>query len=179
MINCIKTIININEELPEVNTYKIDIGEYRMLRVGKVYLALQVLTISMLIGCSALDVIKNVAGGAMSKGGIEVDAQIGDRELEGNIGGVQGSGKIEIKDGNAIVTTNVTKSKVEQAESVEINNYETPVWLIIALVLGWILPTPLGIIKGTFKYFRGLSILKGLRKDKESAFQKRDVTKDS
>ncbi len=100
--------------------------------------------------CSALEVLKNTVGPALGLSadkGISAELQVGDREFEGNVGGVQGSGKIQDVRGDVVVSTSQTESNVEQAERVIINNRPSP-WLLLLLVMGWILPTPAGMWRG-------------------------------
>lgn len=107
--------------------------------------------IMVLSGCSTLDLAKEALGLSSSKG-ISVDAQVGDRENEAQIGGARGTGKIVAK-GKSRVTVNTsthsTASRIEKAEKVVINN--TNPWVLGGLIATVILfiPTPLPkIIRG-------------------------------
>lgn len=82
-----------------------------------------------LTACSPLEVLKQVAPSVFPTAkGIEVDAQIGDRE-----------NKIE-------VNTSTVGPQIEKAEVVNIE--QIPVWVLLLLVLGWVLPTPTDMIRG-------------------------------
>lgn len=78
----------------------------------------------------------------LDKGGVSVDAQIGDRQntLGSSVGAVEG-------DGN---TVNQTETKVAGgAEKVvinEANNWMT-IFLVLLALIGWMLPPPQDIIK--------------------------------
>jgi hypothetical protein len=114
---------------------------------------------ALLISCSMLqDIASNALTGA-SKDGVSLDAQIGDRETETNTdvqaGGTKGTGDVSAA-GNAKVEVNTETSSasVEEAENVTVNN--TPFWLVIVAILGWILPTPSDIFKGILGFVKGL-----------------------
>lgn len=87
--------------------------------------------------------ITDVIGGA-SKDGISAELHVGDKEIDSNIGGVQGTGNIEIKKGNVTVTTAKITSNIEKAEAVSVYESPSPLFILL-LVLGWVLPTPRSI----------------------------------
>lgn len=118
--------------------------------MGKWYLLYLACMISLLIaGCSAmLPVLTSAIGGA-SKDGISAELQIGDKEIGSNIGGMQGTGKIEVKNGNVTATTSKITSKIDKAKDVTINEGPSPFFILLLLV-GWVLPSPREI----FLYFR-------------------------
>lgn len=102
----------------------------------------------LLSGCQALlPYVSQILGGAANDG-ISVDAQVGDRENEAQVGGARGAGNIKAED-DASVTVNTVKndSNIDKAENVTIQSI--PPWVFFLTILGWVLPTPQGI----FKYF--------------------------
>lgn len=118
----------------------------------------------MIVSAISCSTIKDLATGAakgalgVDKGGIELDAQIGDRETETNIqtDGARGTGDVHAKD-NAKVSVNTRKidSNFEKAENVSILNEHAPPWLIIVAIMGWLCPTPWNMIKTIFKTVKG------------------------
>lgn len=92
-------------------------------------------------GCSAITGALTSAIGASSKSGMSAELHVGDKEIDSNIGGVQGTGNIEVKKGNVSVTTSKNTSNIEQAEAVSIYESPSPIYILLML-LGWILPTP-------------------------------------
>lgn len=111
---------------------------------------LTIILIATLSACSYMDLIKEVIPG-MDSGGISVDAQIGDRQNQVDIGGVTGTGNIEVEDNGTVnVNTTAVDANVEQAEEVTINNGPAP-WILILLILGWVCPTPLTMAKSLLR----------------------------
>lgn len=110
--------------------------------------AVVVLCALMLNSCSTLDILKDAVGLNSSKG-LSVDMQVGDRQLDTQISGTRGTGKISAK-GKARVYVNTASNKFEKAELVIIN--ETNPWVLGSLLAVVILfiPSPLPkIIRGT------------------------------
>ena len=108
----------------------------------------------LLTSCSMLtDIGAKMAGSAMGIAeddglSVELDAQIGDRQndVETQIGnGVKGTGDVTAtKGGKVNVLTKAAESNFEKAESVAItNNKQAPLWMILLLILGWVLPDPM------------------------------------
>lgn len=99
------------------------------------------LILTLLAGCSTLDVAKGVAGLALGEQPtLAVDAQLGDKTA--NVG-TNDNSTIDVEDNEGIVTVTSTKSEknFEKANDVTIN--EGPdIWYLIILVLGWLLPSP-------------------------------------
>ncbi len=105
---------------------------------------------TVLTSCSYMDLIEQVMPGR-PKEGISVDAQIGDRQNQVDVGGVTGTGNIEVEDNGTVnVNTAKTNSNIEEAEEVTINNGPEP-WVLLLLILGWSLPTPLTMFKSIAK----------------------------
>ncbi len=98
-----------------------------------------------LSSCAALDVVKSYLG-SKAQDGISIDAQIGDRENELQAGGARGAGKIEAKGRSQVhVTTSQAGAKIGKAEVVKVQN--TPPWVVLLLILGWVCPTPRQMFK--------------------------------
>jgi hypothetical protein len=84
-----------------------------------------------------------------SDSGLSVDAQVGDRENEAQVGGARGAGDIEAEDNATVnVSTNKIDSQIEKAENVTIQTI--PPWVFLIALVGWILPTPLSMWNNTF-----------------------------
>lgn len=91
----------------------------------------------------------------MSDKGISVDAQIGDRENEAQLGGARGAGNIEAEDDATVnVITSQADAQVDRAENVIIKNYDP--WMLLGLlaVITLFVPSPLGPIKRLFRWRR-------------------------
>lgn len=99
---------------------------------------------AILASCSAVTSAVTSAMGMGSKDGISAELHIGDKEIDTNLGGVQGTGNIEVKKGNVIVTTAKITSNIERAENVDVYESPSPLFILL-LVLGWVLPTPRSI----------------------------------
>lgn len=106
------------------------------------HLALACLLIA-LTGCSKLPL------GMLSGGGPNVAAntQIGRENRQAVFSAETGSTA-----GRDVVTKEVD---AQQVEAVTINNDRVPIWLIIALVLGWLAPSPSEIGRGIRSLFGG------------------------
>lgn len=123
----------------------------------------------LIVSAMSCSTLKDMATGAAKsalgadKGGIELDAQVGDRETDTNIqtDGARGTGDVHAKD-NARVSVDTRKidSNFDKAENVSILNEHAPPWLVILLLMGWIMPTPLSMfktVKGWFGFNKGTS----------------------
>lgn len=123
-----------------------------MFRVLIVITALALLPSCSMIKDFALDQLTGGSG----KGGIEVDAQIGDRENKVIVGGgttSQAARDIKGNKGTVNITTATkqTGTEVKGAESVKVNNTNVSPFILLLLILGWVLPTPASIWRGIFK----------------------------
>lgn len=118
--------------------------------VKKLLAATLALTL-LLSGCETLLMAGKALGFPAPRQGISVDAQIGDRDNEAQLGGARGTGKIEAED-NATVNVNTSKTdaNVERANKVVVNNYDP--WMLVALVavITLFVPSPLGPVKRLF-----------------------------
>lgn len=103
------------------------------------------LTISLLAACqSLLPMATSLLGGAADDG-ISVDAQVGDRDNEGNVGKsvLKGTGTIEAEDDAVVTVTNSQQNadaRIDRADNVTVNNI--PPWVFILAIVGWVLPSP-------------------------------------
>jgi len=98
------------------------------------------LALSFLTACSALDFASKFI--PTNKSGIEVDAQVGDKDQSVDVGTTNSVGDIVAKDKAVVNVENKESSaQVEQADQVVVNN-QIPPWILILLVAGWVLPTP-------------------------------------
>jgi hypothetical protein len=86
-----------------------------------------------------------------SKGGPSVNANV----LAGKENTQQLVGQQNQQDaGRDINTTTVTKEvEAEKIEEIKISNTNIPIWVILLLLLGWLLPTPTDIFRGIGNIF--------------------------
>jgi hypothetical protein len=111
---------------------------------------LGVLFAFIVLGCSALDFAKigKSVLGASDKGGLSVDAQIGDRknDVDTDVGSTNTTGNVSAKgNGTVRIENESASSKVESAEKVTVNN--VPVWIVLLALLGWVCPTPQDMVR--------------------------------
>lgn len=129
----------------------------------------RILLFLMIVSTVSCSTIKDLATGAakgalgVDKGGIELDAQIGDRETDTDIqlDGAKGTGDVSAKD-NAKVEVNTRRidSNFDKAENVSILNEHAPPWLVVLLLVGWLCPTPISMfrtVKSWFGFNKGKS----------------------
>ena len=102
-----------------------------------------------LAGCSNLPV--SLASGLLGKGpNVAANVQAGKTNTQ-TVGETKNQ---EVKVTDNVGTVNLdegTTVKAEEVASITIN--ETPVWLIVALVLGWLLPSPNEIGRSILRLF--------------------------
>lgn len=96
--------------------------------------------------------------GVADKDGIELDAQVGDRENDVQVGkGIKGTGEVKARD-NATVNVNTsnkeTASEVGTAETVNVKNENIPPWVFLISLAGWMLPSPIEIWRLVTKLFK-------------------------
>lgn len=109
-----------------------------------------------LLGCSTLkDIGTGAVKGAMGgdKGGIELDTQLGDRETETNLqtAGARGTGDVSAKDNAKVnVKSESAGTKFNKATGVNIKNENVPLWVVLLLILGWVLPDPVKMWNQSF-----------------------------
>lgn len=60
----------------------------------------------------------------------------------------------------AVVQYDNTKDTSIEGASVTVHNTDVPLWVILLLVLGWVLPSPREIARGLLAPFKGLTIRK-------------------
>lgn len=102
-------------------------------------LSIALLTLTLMTGCSSVPL------GILGGGGPNVAAntQIG-KENNQTVLSVETGPKAE----RDVVTKTV---EAEQVENVNVVNERVPIWIIIALVVGWLAPSPSEIGRGTYK----------------------------
>lgn len=103
---------------------------------------------SLLVGCISIPSFLNPFS---SKGGPSVNANV----LAGKENTQQLVGQQNQQDaGRDINTTTVTKEvEAEKIEEIKISNTNIPIWVILLLLLGWLLPTPTDILRGIGNIF--------------------------
>jgi len=103
---------------------------------------------SLLVGCATIPSFLNPFS---SKGGPSVNANV----LAGKENTQQLVGQQNQQDaGRDINTTTVTKEvEAEKIEEIKISNTNIPIWVILLLLLGWLLPTPTDILRGIGNIF--------------------------
>lgn len=85
----------------------------------------------LLLSCSPTQIGKAALDAATGgNDGISVEAQVGKENTKQIVGQQTTAGR-------DVVTKKVDAGKVET-----VNQYETPVWMVLLLILGWLLPSP-------------------------------------
>ena len=89
------------------------------------------LTLLLLLSCSPTQIGKAALDAATGgNDGISVEAQVGKENTKQIVGQQTTAGR------------DVVTKKVEAGEVSTINQYQTPPWVILLLVLGWLFPSP-------------------------------------
>ena len=113
-----------------------------------------VLCIMPLSGCLGTGfIVSKIMGGGKSSGPtVNADVQVGKNNTKAL---VSNSESTDTKAGDNAVITN---TKVERqlapsgnVDSINVMNQDIPLWMILLLVLGWILPSPIEIWRGFLK----------------------------
>jgi hypothetical protein len=110
--------------------------------MNKIYALILVLTLSACGG--TLGTLGKAALG-VGGGGPNVNAQVGKEVTQQVVGSQE---RIEVGRDQFVTTT---KLQADQVRDVTVN--ETPIWMIVLLVLGWLLPSPAEIsrvVRGWF-----------------------------
>jgi hypothetical protein len=140
--------------------------------VKSFFVSLFIISLVLLSGCESLsgvavDVAKEaVLGDDSDKGGISLDTQIGDKKSEvAAVSTKRGAGDIVAKDKAHVTVTNTTQ---ESRAKIETNNgtikvEQTPPWLILVAILGWLLPTPQSMIAWLCRKYQEYRLNKSLK----------------
>jgi len=114
-------------------------------------LLLSLLALSTTASCSQLNPL-----GFLSSGGPNVAANVQAGETNNQTVGTSKSTVQEIKveklEGTVSQTADSNKVNTDTVENLTIN--EIPVWVILLLILGWLLPTPTQIANGFLRLLR-------------------------
>ena len=103
---------------------------------------------SLLVGCTTIPSFLNPFS---SKGGPSVNANV----LAGKENTQQLVGQQNQQDAGRDINTTTVKKEVEaeKIEEIKISNTNIPIWVILLLLLGWLLPTPTDIFRGIGNIF--------------------------
>jgi len=97
-------------------------------------------------GCSSLGLIKAVMPGK-SGTNVNANAQVG-KENTQQVVGQQDNTKIEGENVNVSQKENDSSINTSKVDSLVQNNTNVPMWYLLLLVLGWLLPSPQEIWTG-------------------------------
>ena len=112
------------------------------------------LCIMPLSGCLGTGfVVSKLLGGGKSSGPtVNADVQVGKNNTKAL---VSNSESTDTKAGdNAVITNTKVESQLAPSgsvDSINVMNQDIPLWMILLLVLGWILPSPIEIWRGFLK----------------------------
>jgi len=113
-----------------------------------------VLCIMPLSGCLGTGfVVSKLLGGGKSSGPtVNADVQVGKNNTKAL---VSNSESTDTKAGdNAVITNTKVESQLAPSgnvDSINVMNQDIPLWMILLLVLGWVLPSPIEIWRGFLK----------------------------
>jgi len=98
-------------------------------------------------------VVSKLMGGGKSSGPtVNADVQVGKNNTKAL---VSNSESTDTKAGdNAVITNTKVESQLAPSgnvDSINVMNQDIPLWMILLLVLGWILPSPIEIWRGFLK----------------------------
>jgi hypothetical protein len=102
--------------------------------------------ITLIQGCTALGLVKAVMPGN-SGTSVNANAQVG-KENTQQVVGQQDNTKIEGENVNVSQKENDTSINTSKVDSLIQNNTNVPMWYLLLLVLGWLLPSPQEIWAG-------------------------------
>ena len=97
-------------------------------------------------GCSAVGAIKSLMPGK-SGTNVNANAQVG-KENTQQVVGQQDNTKIEGENVNVSQKENDSSINTSKVDSLIQNNTNVPMWYLLLLVLGWLLPSPQEIWNG-------------------------------
>ena len=113
-----------------------------------------VLCIMPLSGCLGTGfIVSKIMGGGKSSGPtVNADVQVGKNNTKAL---VSNSESTDTKAGdNAVITNTKVESQLAPSgnvDSINVMNQDIPLWMILLLVLGWVLPSPIEIWRGFLK----------------------------
>ena len=116
------------------------------------HLVLVVLSITLLASCSGLPGLLLSGGG----GGPSVTAVGTQVAKEANQQVVNDQSNIRTEDGDIEVTEFKDTVTTRDVESINIENTDIPPWVIIALILGWLAPSPSEMGRGLMSMITSL-----------------------
>jgi hypothetical protein len=114
------------------------------MKISKFFVAICVML--LLQGCTALGIAKAIMPGK-SGTNVNANAQVG-KENTQQIVGQQDNTKIEGENVNVSQKENDTSINTSKVDSLVQNNTNVPMWYLLLLVLGWLLPSPQEIWNG-------------------------------
>jgi hypothetical protein len=101
----------------------------------------------LLTGCSGINPLSILGGGGPN---VAANVQAG-AENNQQIVGQQSITKAER---DVVNTTETKQVETQQVETINITNEKIPVWYIVLLVVGWLLPSPSEIARGFVGLFK-------------------------
>ena len=102
--------------------------------------------ITLIQGCTALGLVKEVMPGK-SGTNVNANAQVGKENTQQVVANQQNT-KIEGENVNVSQKENDTSINTSKVDSLVQNNTNVPMWYLLLLVLGWLLPSPQEIWTG-------------------------------
>ena len=102
--------------------------------------------ITLIQGCTALGLVKAVMPGN-SGTDVNANAQVGKENTQQVVANQQNT-KIEGENVNVSQKENDTSINTSKVDSLVQNNTNVPMWYLLLLVLGWLLPSPQEIWAG-------------------------------
>ena len=102
--------------------------------------------ITLIQGCTALGLVKAVMPGN-SGTSVNANAQVGKENTQQVVANQQNT-KIEGENVNVSQKENDTSINTSKVDSLVQNNTNVPMWYLLLLVLGWLLPSPQEIWAG-------------------------------
>lgn len=103
-----------------------------------------ILLLLFLASCSPIDLLSGIGGGGPSA--TAIGTQLGKENTQQIV-----ASQSKQEAGRDIVTKEIEAQKIEE---LTVTNQETPPWIIIALILGWIFPSPNEIARWILSIFK-------------------------
>ena len=114
------------------------------MKINKFFVA--ICAMLLLQGCAALGIAKAIMPGK-SGTNVNANAQVG-KENTQQVVGQQDNTKIEGENVNVSQKENDSSINTSKVDSLIQNNTNVPMWYLLLLVLGWLLPSPQEIWNG-------------------------------